>query len=85
MAEPLEKLHNELVEVIVKNRAKVSNIILALEMIKFDLLQQTNKKIYGTKIPISIQSKIKGKMPQVQKDNESGGNGNSPTKGNSVS
>ena len=49
----LEKIHNELVKAIVKNMAKyeigLGEVILAIELIKTDLLSQKHTQVYKGK------------------------------------
>lgn len=43
----VEELHNDLVSVIQEHKASIQNILLALDIIKFELMQAKYKEILG--------------------------------------
>jgi len=46
-AKEVEELHNDLVAVIQEHKASIQNILLALDIIKFELMQAKYKEILG--------------------------------------
>lgn len=47
-ANEVEELHNDLVAVIQEHKASIQNILFALDIIRFELMQAKYKEISGT-------------------------------------
>ena len=58
VSDDAEKLHNELVAIIIKRGFNLETIILLLDMIKYDLLKQANDKVFGVRLSDKIPTKI---------------------------
>ena len=53
----LEGLHNDLVDVIASRKVKVETILMALEIIRHDIINQMRVKAYralSSKVPMSV-------------------------------